>query len=148
MHYSVKEMSEKLGVPPSTLRFYDKEGLLPFVERTSGGARQFKDEDFEWLKTIESLKKTGMQLKEIKSFIQMALDSDKTIKARLDLIVKQKNAVLDKIEELNQTLLKLEFKQWYYETALADQTTENVRNMPNELLPEKFRTVRKELRGK
>lgn len=79
MYYSIKEMSEKLGVPPSTLRFYDKEGLLPFVERTSGGARQFKDTDFEWLKTIECLKKTGMQLKEIKNFIQMALDGDKTI---------------------------------------------------------------------
>lgn len=60
MFYTVGEMAKHLGVAPSTLRYYDKEGLLPFVERSSGGIRMFKDADFEWLQVIECLKKTGM----------------------------------------------------------------------------------------
>ena len=49
MIYTVGEMAQKLGVPASTLRYYDKEGLLPFVERSSGGIRMFRENDFEWL---------------------------------------------------------------------------------------------------
>ena len=69
MIYTVGEMAKKIGVAPSTLRYYDKEGLLPFVERSSGRIRVFKEADYEWLKVIECLKKTGMPLKDIKTFI-------------------------------------------------------------------------------
>ena len=79
MMYTVGEMSKKLGVPPSTLRYYDKMGLLPFVERSSSGIRVFQDADFEWLQIIICLKKTGMQLVDIKRFIEMAIQGDETI---------------------------------------------------------------------
>lgn len=52
MIYTVGEMAQKLGVPASALRYYDKEGLLPFVERSSGGIRMFRKTDFEWLQVI------------------------------------------------------------------------------------------------
>lgn len=117
MLYTVGEMAKKLGVAPSTLRYYDQEGLLPFVERSSGGIRVFKDSDYEWLQVIGCLKKTGMQLKDIKSFIEMAMQGDETIEPRLALIVKQKESVKAQIAELEETLRTLEFKQWYYETA-------------------------------
>ena len=52
MIYTVGEMAQKLGVPAVTLRYYDKEGLLPFVERSSGGIRMFRETDFEWLQVI------------------------------------------------------------------------------------------------
>lgn len=57
MLYTVSEMAKRLGVAPSTLRYYDKEGLLPFIERSDGGIRMFKDTDFEWLSIIECLKR-------------------------------------------------------------------------------------------
>lgn len=53
MFYTVGEMAKKLGIAPSSLRYYDQEGLLPFVERSSGGMRMFKDSDYEWLQIIE-----------------------------------------------------------------------------------------------
>ena len=65
MFYTIGEMARKLNVAPSTLRYYDKEGLLPFVERSSGGIRMFKDEDMEWLRLLGCLKKAGMPLREI-----------------------------------------------------------------------------------
>lgn len=56
MIYTIGEVAKKLGIAASTLRYYDKEGLIPFVERFSGGIRMFKDEDISGLKTIECLK--------------------------------------------------------------------------------------------
>lgn len=78
MFYTIGEMAKKLNVAPSTLRYYDKEGLLPFVERSGGGIRMFKDSDFEWLSIIECLKKTGMPIKEIKNFIDWCMEGDST----------------------------------------------------------------------
>ena len=147
MFYTVGEMAKLVGVAPSTLRYYDKEGLLPFVERSKGGIRVFKESDYEWLKVIECLKKTGMQLKDIRTFIFMAMEGDSTIGKRLELITNQRKAVLRRIDELQETLATLDFKKWYYETAKAHGTTEVPKNMPYGELPEEFREIRKRLRG-
>ena len=84
MFYTIGEMARKLNVAPSTLRYYDKEGLLPFVERSSGGIRMFKDEDMEWLRLLGCLKKAGMPLKEIRSFLDWSRQGDATISQRLE----------------------------------------------------------------
>lgn len=147
MFYTVGEMAKLIGVAPSTLRYYDKEGLLPFVERSEGGIRVFKESDYEWLKVIECLKKTGMQLKDIRTFILMALEGDSTINERLELIIKQREAVKQQIADLHETLATLDFKKWYYETAKEYGTTDVPGNMTIEELPEEFREVRKKLRG-
>ena len=73
MIYTVGEMAQKLGVPASTLRYYDKEGLLPFVERSSGGIRMFRENDFEWLQVICCMKKAGMSIKDIRQYIQLSI---------------------------------------------------------------------------
>lgn len=147
MIYTVGEMAKKIGVAPSTLRYYDKEGLLPFVERSSGGIRVFKEADYEWLKVIECLKKTGMPLKDIKTFIEMAVQGDETIDERLELIRKQRDEVGRQIAELQETMDTLNFKCWYYETAKSAGTTAVPRGMKLEELPEEFREIRKKLRG-
>ena len=64
--YTVGEMAQMLHVPASTLRYYDKQGLLPFVERSPGGIRVFKESDLEWLRIIECMKKAGMSIKDIR----------------------------------------------------------------------------------
>ena len=147
MYYTVGEMAKRLGVAPSTLRYYDQEGLLPFVERSEGGIRVFKESDHEWLQVIGCLKKTGMQLRDIKTFIEMAMQGDQTIEPRLALITKQKESVKAQIAELEETLRTLEFKEWYYNTAKENGTTSVPRNMTLDELPEGFREVRLKLRG-
>ncbi len=147
MLYTVGEMAKKLGVAPSTLRYYDKEGLLPFVERSGGGMRVFRDQDLEWLQVIGCLKKAGMKLCEIKKFIEMAMQGDETIDDRLNLITAQKKEVESQLAALQKTLATLEFKEWYYTTAKADGTTERVRNLSLDELPEQFREIRRELKG-
>lgn len=147
MYYTVGEMAKRLGVAPSTLRYYDQEGLLPFVERSEGGIRVFKEGDYEWLQVIGCLKKTGMQLRDIKTFIEMAMQGDQTIELRLALITKQKESVKAQIAELEETLRTLEFKEWYYNTAKENGTTSVPRNMTLDELPKEFREVRLKLRG-
>lgn len=146
MLYTVGEMAKLLGVAPSTLRYYDQEGLLPFVERSSNGIRMFKDADYEWLQVIECLKKTGMPLKDIREFIQMAMQGDGTIEQRLELIIRQQEAVRKQMEELQQTLETLDFKRWYYETARDAGTTDVPKSMTLEELPGQYREVRRRLR--
>lgn len=91
-----------MGVAPSTLRYYDKEGLLPFVERSGGGIRMFKGEDIEWLSIIECLKKTGMPIKEIKQFIDWCIEGDSTIDKRLELIDRQRERVHEQMAQLEK----------------------------------------------
>ena len=83
MVFTIGEMAKKLGVAASTLRYYDKEGLFPFMERSEGGIRVFKESDYEFLKIIHCLKATGMQIKDIKHFIELVLQGDESISARL-----------------------------------------------------------------
>lgn len=146
MLYTIGEMAKLLGISASALRYYDQEGLLPFMERSAGGIRMFKESDYEWLKMIECLKQTGMPLKDIKQFIYMSIQGDETISPRLQLIRRQREAVIRQIEQLQNTLDTLNFKVWYYETAQAAGTTSVPRNMTLDEIPEQHRHARKRLR--
>ena len=146
MVYTVGEAAKRLGLSPSTLRYYDKEGLLPFVERSSGGIRMFQEKDFEWLQVIECMKKAGMPIKDIRQYIEMALQGDSTIEARLDLFRHQQKVVEQQMVELQHTMEMLRYKCWYYETAMAAGTIEAPKNMRDEDVPEEFQTIRASLR--
>ena len=137
--YTVGEMARLVGISTSTLRYYDKEGLLPFVERSAGGIRIFKESDYQCLQIIECLKKTGMSLKDIKEFIYMAMQGDESIDERLELFKEQRKAVLEQMEELNKTLETIDFKCWYYETAKKAGTESVFENMTYDDIPERFR---------
>lgn len=143
MVYTVGETAKMIGVAPSTLRYYDKEGLLPFVERSTGGIRVFKEEDFDWLKIIECLKNTGMSIKEIRQFIDWCIEGDKTIEKRLELIDRQRERVLMDIAKAQETLETLDYKHWYYETAKKAGTCDVHKTMREEDIPERFRKQRK-----
>ncbi len=146
MVYTVGEMAKVLGVSASTLRYYDKEGLLPFVERSSGGIRMFRDSDIEWLQVIGCMKKAGMSIKDIKQYIEMALQGDETIGLRLDMFRRQREALKAQMEELRHAMEMVEYKCWYYETAKAAGTTDAPQNMALSDVPERFREIRQELR--
>ena len=122
MVYTVGEMAKKLDVPASTLRYYDKEGLLPFVERSSGGIRMFQESDFEWLQVIGCMKKAGMSIRDIRQYIELALRGDDTIDTRLKMFTHQRDVLLAQMEEMRHTLETVEYKCWYYETAKAAGT--------------------------
>ena len=146
MYYTIGEMAKIINVAPSTLRYYDKEGLLPFVERTEGGIRMFKESDYEGLTIINCLKNSGMPLKDIKVFLEMVNQGDASIEQRLELIEKQRGRVLQQMEDLQQILKILDFKVWYYYTAKEAGTTAVPRDMDEERIPAELREVRRKLK--
>lgn len=140
MVYTIGETAKRLNIAASTLRYYDKEGLLPFVERSNGGIRIFKDEDFEWLGIIECLKKTGMPIKEIKEFVDWCVAGDATIDQRLALIKEQQEAVERQIQAMQENLKMLSYKRWYYETAKQAGSCSIHKDMKLSDVPEAYRT--------
>ena len=146
MVYTVGEMTKLLGITASTLRYYDKEGLLPFVERSSGGIRVFQKSDFEGLQVIGCMKKAGMSIKDIRQYIEMALQGDDTIGLRLAMFRHQQEALKQQMEELQRTMQMVDYKCWYYETALGAGTVDVPQSMELSQVPEEFREIRLKLK--
>jgi len=123
MGYTISQVAEKTGLTAHTLRFYDKQGLLPFVDRNKSGNRDFKESDFEWLGVITCLKKSGMPVKKIKQYIDWGMEGDTTLNQRLEVFEKHRNFVVEKMAELEKYLQKIDYKIWYYKTAIDHGTT-------------------------
>jgi DNA-binding transcriptional MerR regulator len=117
MEYTISEVAEMVGISAHTLRFYDKEGLLPNVERVNG-RRIFKEKDFAWLKVLNCLKSTGMPLKDIHQYLELCQQGDSTLQAGLDIILKQKQSIEDQIAFLQLNLKEIDYKVWYYQKAI------------------------------
>ncbi|MGR6544448.1 MerR family transcriptional regulator [Paenibacillus tundrae] len=124
MTYSISEVAEKLDLTVYTLRYYDKEGLMPFVERTPSGTRLFKQSDVDFLKVIQCLKTTGMPIKDIKDFITWCFEGDSTLQKRYDMFKERKAIVEAQIKELQKTMEVIDHKCSYYESALSEGTEE------------------------
>lgn len=118
MPYSIKEVAQKFNLNPSTLRYYEKEGLLPSVQRSKAGIRIYSTDDINRLDIIECLKNTGMPIKEIKLFCQWCQEGDTTLKQRYDMFIERRKQVEQQLSNLQKTLDKINYKCWYYETAL------------------------------
>ena len=122
MTYSIGEVAKMMGLTIYTLRYYDKEGLLPNLKRTSSGTRIFSDSDIETLKIIECLKTTGVPIKDIKKFIDWCIQGDSTLQQRYDLFVERKTIVEAQLDKIKQTADAINYKCWYYKIALEAGT--------------------------
>lgn len=133
--YTIGQISEMFDLPVSTLRYYDKEGLFPHIERESG-IRRFSDNEIESLYVIECLKKSGMEIKEIRQFMQWCAEGSSTYKNRKELMESRKKALEEKMHELEKNMAMVKFKCWYYEKAIADGCEDNIKAMLPDNLPE------------
>ncbi|WP_367566272.1 MerR family transcriptional regulator [Lacrimispora sp.] len=122
MTYTITQAAQRCGLTAHTLRFYDKEGLLPYVDRTPRGIRSFKESDFEWLQVINCLKDTGMPIKKIKEFIDFCMQGDETLPQRLEIIRNHKKDVEVQMAQLKEHMETIDYKLRYYETAVAEVT--------------------------
>lgn len=133
--YSIGGASEVLGIPASTLRYYDGKGLFPDVARTQGGVRMYTDDDLEWARFIERLKASGMPLAEIKKFIDLYREGDSTIEERRRIIHERREAIVRQFAELELARDFIEYKCWFYDMAAECGTCDTPRNMPIDELP-------------
>ncbi|MGN1179905.1 MAG: MerR family transcriptional regulator, partial [Suilimivivens sp.] len=128
------------NLPISTLRYYDKEGLFPGMKRTSG-IRQFSDIEIEALHVIECLKKSGLEIKDIRQFMFWCAEGPATYENRKKLFENRKVALEAQMRELEKNMAMIKFKCWYYEQAIADGNEERLSTMIPDDLPEDIRKL-------
>ncbi len=138
--YSIGQVAEMFGLPVSTLRYYDKQGLFPGMERSSG-VRRFSEAELEKLRVIQCLKETGMEIREIRQFMEWCAEGPSTFPQRRALFESRKAHMEDVLRRMNRTLDMLKFKCWYYEQAMQDGSDEQVKQMIPEGLPEEIRAL-------
>lgn len=132
--YTIGQVSEMFHLPISTLRYYDKEGLFPSLER-QGNIRKFSDKELDELRMIECLKKSGLEIKDIKQFFKWVEAGSSTYKNHKEMFELRKAAVEKEMKSLEKNLAMLEFKCWYYDKAMADGNEDEINKMIPDNLP-------------
>lgn len=133
MEYTIHEAVEKTGITASTLRYYEKEGLLPSIKRNKNGIRSFTEENLQLLRIIECLKATDMSIKDIRKFIDLCAEGDNSLQERYQLFLDRKKAIQRQIEELQKVEKVIDFKCWYYQTAV-EAGTEKIHAGKNKII--------------
>ncbi len=136
--YTIGQVAEMFDLPISTLRYYDKQGLFPKLTRESG-IRKFSDNEIEALRVIECLKKSGLEIKDIKLFMDWCAEGSSTYSNRFELIHKQKERVEAEIQQLHKTLDMLIYKCWYYTQAMEDGSEDKAKALTPDGLPDNIR---------
>lgn len=136
--YTIGQISDMFNIPISTLRYYDKEGLFPDIQRRSG-IRIFSDREVEKLRMIECLKKTGMEIRAIREFMLWCQQGAETYEKRRDMLLRQKKAVEAEMEHMSQVLDMIRYKCWYYDQAIQDGNEERLHSITLEDMPEDIR---------
>lgn len=139
MYYSIGEVAKATGIAISTLRYYDREGMFPNMERSNGGIRVFSDTEINTLRVIECLKTSGMSIKSIKEFLIWCEEGDASLGKRREMFHARLKEVEKQIETLQKTKNMLKYKCWYYDTAIAAGSEGAVKNLPIDEIPENMR---------
>jgi Predicted transcriptional regulators len=120
--YTMKEVCDQVGISYEALRFYCNEGLVPNVKRRKNNYRAFDERDVRWLKGLQCLRKCGMSIKDMKGYMNLCLKGASTIPERKCLLAVQKEYLLGKIDEVNQSIAYIDGKQIYYDDVLSGET--------------------------
>ncbi len=138
--YTIGQISEMFHLPVSTLRYYDKEGLFPDLKRSSG-IRRFSEKEIETLRVIECLKKSGVEIKDIKIFMEWCSQGSSTYTQRREFFLRQKETAEKEMRKMEKVLDMIRFKCWYYEQALKDGSEDRINEMLPDRLPEEIQAI-------
>lgn len=116
MGINIKEVSEITGLSPYTIRYYEKEGIIPPIHR-DGGVRSFTDDNIAWIDMVICLKKTNMPINDIKKIVELSQLGDSTIDDRKAILLNHKSDIEAQIEELSKSLHKIDKKISFYDGA-------------------------------
>ena len=128
MNYTTSEVSKKLGITKDSLRYYEKEGLLPPIERNSSGHRIYSDSDVEWIFLIRCLRDTDMQISKIRKYVSLLMNADvESLRERRDLLLEHQAYIKEKIAAYQNLQCLIEKKQSFYNDVLASDNPDTVR---------------------
>lgn len=117
--YSMKDVCKETNLPYETLKYYCNEGLIPNVKRDANNYRIFDDRDIAWVKSLFCLKKCGMSIAEMKQYVELCLQGEKSIPERKVILHHRKEKLLRKLQELNECVEYIDTKQQFYDDVLS-----------------------------
>ena len=115
---TIKEVSERYGITQDSLRYYERAGMIPTVNRTAGGIRDYQDKDLTWVELALCMRSAGLSVEAISEYVRLARLGDGTIKDRLALLQNQREILLEQQRQIAGTLGRLDYKISRYEDAL------------------------------
>lgn len=121
--YSMKAVCKETNLPYETLKFYCNEGLVPNVKRNGSNYRIFDDKDIAWIKSLSCLKRCGMSIAEMKQYLELCLQGEKSIPERKTILSQRKKQLLSKLQELNDCIEYIDTKQKFYDDVLLGKIT-------------------------
>lgn len=119
--YTITEVGKLTGLPASTLRYYEEEGILPQVDRNDIGRRVYSEEVLAWLELVLALKNTGMSIERIKSYTAMITEGDDRLIDRRELLVLHKQEVEQTLAKTQMNLEKIIRKIAVYDVLMHRQ---------------------------
>ena len=119
MIYTMMQVCRELDMTYQTLKFYCNEGLVPNVKRSANNYRIFDDHDINWIKSLSCLKRCGMSIAEMKEYLALCLEGEKTIPQRKLVLSKHKDELQMKIRELEDAVRYIEWKESFYDDVLS-----------------------------
>ena len=120
--YTVKEVAQMMKISVHTIRYYDNEGLIPFVSRTQSNARIFSEYDLSWIRTVHCLRATNLSINDIKKYIDLCLKGNKTIPQRAKIIFNQEKNLKEHLKQLQEQMKVLQIKKKYYTDLLNNKS--------------------------
>lgn len=116
---TITEVSNKFDLSQDTLRYYERIGLLPGVNRKQSGVRDYTEEDCRWVEFIKCMRQAGLPIEALIEYVALFQAGNHTVEARKDLLIDQRKQLVERIEEMNNTLKRLEYKIARYEEAVV-----------------------------
>jgi MerR family transcriptional regulator, aldehyde-responsive regulator len=121
---TIAEVSKKFNLSQDTLRYYERIGLIPGVNRNKSGIRDYTEEDCRWVEFNKCMRKAGLPIGVLIEYVALFQQGDKTIKARKELLIEQRKQLLEKMEGMKKTIERLDYKIDRYEQAVVEKENE------------------------
>lgn len=120
----ISEVSERFGISPDTLRYYERVGLIPAVNRNGSGIRDYSQTDLEWVGFILCMRSAGLPIEVLSEYVKLVQQGNQTNEARRQILIKQRDELIHKMEEMQKTLDLLNYKIEVYENAMLKKEKE------------------------
>lgn len=118
---TITEVSEKYDISQDTLRYYERIGLIPRVNRKKSGVREYTEEDCRWVEFIKCMRNAGLSIEVLIEYVGLFHQGDETIEARKELLIEQRKELITRIEDMQKTLERIDYKIARYEQAVVEK---------------------------
>ena len=116
---TISEVSQKYGISADTLRYYEKAGLIPPVNRKENGIRDYTETDCGWVEFIKCMREAGLSIEMLTQYIALYAKGNRTLQKRKDLLITERDRLKERIHQMQQTLKRLNYKISVYEERIV-----------------------------